>query len=100
MDESSDPWVKVSFYSDEVVAKILDKAYDRWVKSGCVGEPITYLTDDELEELYVRSNITTSANQSTFIEGMLLRAIYGELPRKEGIPKILKPFIRLFLPSK
>lgn len=100
MDESSDPWVKVSFYSDDVVTKILDRVYDRWVKSGCRGEPITYLTDDELEELYLRSNNTLSSNQSTFIESMLLRAIYGDLPRRRGIPKILKLFIRLFLPSK
>jgi len=100
VDESSDPWVKVSFYSDEVVTKILDRVYDRWVKSGCRGEPITYLTDDELEELYIRSNTVTTSNQLTFIENMLSRAIYGDLPKKKRIPKILKLFMRLFLPSK
>ncbi|MEM1982663.1 MAG: hypothetical protein QXZ10_02105 [Sulfolobales archaeon] len=98
IDDSKEPWVKIAFYSDNDVSEVLEKAYERWMRAGCNGEPLNYVTDDELEILYVKTRNT--ATPSLILGGMLMKAIYGYVRKEKRILNPLKPFLRLFLPVR
>jgi len=51
IDDSTNNWAKIAFYSDPNVAHILDLVYDRWEQNNRKGLPIDYATIDELRVL-------------------------------------------------
>ena len=52
MLEAATPWHKSAFYSDPLVTRILEELYRRWEKANRQGEPIHYVTKEELDILY------------------------------------------------
>mgnify|MGYP000409700150 CR=1 FL=1 len=51
IDDSTNNWAKIAFYSDPNVARILDLVYGRWEQNNRKGLPIDYATIDELHIL-------------------------------------------------
>lgn len=51
IDDSTNNWAKIAFYSDPNVAHILDLVYGRWEQNNRKGLPIDYATIDELRIL-------------------------------------------------
>jgi len=104
VEESADPWVKAAFYSDSDVLRILSNIYERWERGGMSGEPLNYATDNELEVLFQKSRaVRPLVNSSDHVRRMMLRAIYGEVPKEEvedrRAPSFLRVLRRLFLPG-
>ncbi|HIQ55989.1 MAG TPA: hypothetical protein EYH59_04855 [Pyrodictium sp.] len=55
MLEAATPWHKSAFYSDPLVTRILEELYRRWEKANRQGEPIYYVTKEELDILYQKA---------------------------------------------
>jgi len=55
MLETATPWHKSAFYSDPLVTRILEELYQRWEKANRQGEPIHYVTREELDILYQKA---------------------------------------------
>ena len=51
IDDNTNNWAKIAFYSDPNVAHILNLVYDRWEQNNRKGLPIDYATIDELRVL-------------------------------------------------
>lgn len=51
IDDSTNNWAKMAFYSDSNVARILDDVYKRWESNGRKGLPIDYASYEELQIL-------------------------------------------------
>lgn len=102
IDESRDPWIKISFYSDDEVMRILNSAYRRWEEGGLRGYPIDYLSDDELRLLYIKSKaLSTTSVISNTIKDMLIRLIYGEVPKKPyRTSGFMRSLLKLIIPVR
>ncbi len=51
IDESTNNWAKMAFYSDPKVATILERVYGEWEQNNRRGLPIDYATLEELQVL-------------------------------------------------
>lgn len=75
IDESSDAELKSRFYSNETVAAIMNKLYERWELAGGIGIPLDYASNEEIRELYeIARRLFTSSERGT---SDLLKKVFG-----------------------
>ncbi len=52
IDDSRENGRKIAFYSDPVVANIIEQLYNRWEKNKRIGIPLDYADEKEIKILY------------------------------------------------
>ncbi len=71
IDESTNNWAKMAFYSDPKVAAILERVYGVWEQNNRRGLPIDYATIEELKILAKAAEKYKNAGPEVI--GMLFR---------------------------
>ncbi len=72
IDESTNNWAKMAFYSDPKVATILERVYGEWEQNNRRGLPIDYATLEELQVLAKAAERYKNAGPEVI--GMLFRS--------------------------